>query len=61
MEPGFSCRSREKVLRATTETSEMVVLFYWTEYSKLKFVVHLLKPIFDTSFGLSRPFFSKRN
>ena len=39
-------------------TSEKVVLFFWTEYFKLKFVIHFSKAVFDTSFRLSRSFFS---
>ena len=35
--------------------SEKVVLFFWTECSKRKFVYHL-NLIFDTGFRLSRPF-----
>ena len=38
-----------------------VVLFFWMEYSKRKFVFHSFKAIFDTSFRPSRPFFSKWN
>ena len=36
-------------------TSEKVVLFFWMDYSKRKFVFHSFKAIFDTSFRPSRP------
>ena len=42
-------------------TSEKVVLFFQTKYSKRRFVLHLLKLIFDTSFRPSRLFFVKWN
>ena len=45
--------------QGATGTSEKVVLFFWMEYSKQKFVFHSFKAIFDTSFRSSRP--SKRN
>ena len=38
-------------------TSEKVVLFFWTEYSKRNFASHFVKAIFDTGFRPSRPFF----
>ena len=39
--------------------SVKVVLFFRIEYSKQKFEYHPLKPIFDTSSRLSRPFLRK--
>ena len=42
-------------------TSERVVLFFRTEYSKQKFVFHFFKAIFDTSFRPLRSFSSKWN
>ena len=47
--------------QGATGTSEKVVLFFWMEDSKRKFVFHSLKAFFDTSFRPSRPFFSKCN
>ena len=38
-------------------TSEKVVLFFRTEYSKRNFASHFVKAIFDTGFRPSRPFF----
>ena len=40
-------------------TSEKVVLFFRTEYSKRKFVLHLFKAIFKNSLSPSRSFFGK--
>ena len=42
-------------------TSENLVLFFRTEYSKQKFVFHYFKAIVDTSFRPSRSFFGKWN
>ena len=42
-------------------TSEKEVRYFRTECFKGKFVYHLLKPIFDTSFKLPQAFFGKRN
>ena len=47
--------------QGATGTSEKVVLFFWMEYCKRKFVFHSFKAIFDTSFRPLRPFFSKWN
>ena len=43
------------------QTSEQVVLFLRTGYSKQKFVFHFFNAIFDTSFRTSRPFSGKWN
>lgn len=40
----------------SNRTSEMVVLFFGTECSKLKFMFQLFKPIFDTSYRLGLSF-----
>ena len=61
MEHDFFGRSRGKFPGATERTSEKVVLFFRTEYSKQKFVFHFFKAIFDTSFSASRPFSGKWN
>ena len=41
--------------QGATGTSEKVVLFFWMDYSKRKFLFHSFKAIFDTSFRPSRP------
>ena len=51
----FLCRSRWKI-SGSNGTSEKVVLFSRTEYSKRKFVFHFFKAIFSTSFRPSRSF-----
>ena len=52
---------RNRKFHGATGTSEKVVLFFWMEYSKRKFVFHSIKAIFNTSFRPSWPFFSEWN
>ena len=53
--------SFQRKISGSNGTSEKVVLFFWTEYSKRKFVFDFFKAIFDTSFRPSRSFFGKWN
>ena len=46
-------------ISGSNKTSEKIVLFFRTEYSKLKFVCHFFNAIFETGFRLSRSFFRK--
>ena len=55
MEHSFSCRFQWKI-PGSYGKSENAALFSRKECSKGKVVFYLLKPIFDTSFRLSRPF-----
>lgn len=43
------CGSFRWKISGSNATSETVVLFFRTEWSKQKFVFHLFKAIFDTS------------
>ena len=56
--PFWSVRRK---ISGSNRTSEKVVLFFRTEYSKREFVFHFFKAIFDTSFRPSRSFFGKWN
>ena len=49
--------SFQRKISGSNGTSEKVVLFFRTEYSKREFVFHFFKAIFDTSFRPSRSFF----
>ena len=49
--------SFQRKISGSNGTSEKVVLFFRTEYSKRKFVFDFFKAIFDTSFRPSRSFF----
>ena len=51
----------QRKISASNGASEKVVLFFWTECSKRKFVFYFYKAIFDTSFRPSRSFFGKWN
>ena len=53
--------SFQRKISGSNRTSEKVVLFFRTEYSKREFVFHFFKAIFDTSFRPSRSFFGKWN
>ena len=53
--------SSQRKISGSNGTSEKVVLFFRTKYSKRKFVFHFLKAIFDTSLRPSRPFSVKWN
>ena len=53
--------SSQQKISGSNGTSEKVVLFFRTKYSKRKFVFHFLKVIFDTSLRPSRPFSVKWN
>ena len=53
--------SFQRKISGSKGTSEKVVLFFRTEYSKREFVFHFFKAIFDTSFRPSRSFFGKWN
>ena len=53
--------SFQRKISGSNGTSEKVVLFFRTEYSKRKFVFDFFKAIFDTSFRPSRSFFGKWN
>ena len=44
---------------ARSQAWKKKVLFFRTDYSKLKFVFHFFKAIFDTGFRLSRSFLGK--
>ena len=52
--------SFQRKISGSNGTSEKVVLFFWTEYSKRKFAFHFFTAlaVFDTSFRRSRSFFS---
>ena len=60
MEHDFFGRS-SRTFPGSNGTSEKVVLFFRTEYSKWKFVFHFLKDIFDNSFRCFRSFSGKWN
>ena len=53
--------SSQRKISGSNGTSEKVVLFFRTKYSKRKFVFHFLKAIFDTSLRPSLPFSVKWN
>ena len=53
--------SSQRKISGSNGTSEKVVLFFRTKYSKRKFVFHFLKAIFYTSLRPSRPFSVKWN
>ena len=52
--------SFQRKIFGSNGTSEKIVLFFWTEYSKRKFAFHFFTAlaVFDTSFRRSRSFFS---
>ena len=54
-------RPFERNLSGINGTSDKVVLFFRTEFSKRRFVFHFFKAIDDTSFRSSRSFFGKCN
>ena len=49
----------QRKISGNNGTSEKLVLFSRSEYSKRKFRFHSFKAIYDTSFSFSRPFFGK--
>jgi len=51
----------QRKISASNGASAKVVLFFWTECSKRKFVFYFFKAIFDTSFEHSPWFFGKWN
>ena len=46
----------QRKITETNGTSEKVVMFPWSEYSKRKFLFYFFKATFDTNFRLSKPF-----